>query len=73
MLLSTAEAVGFENKGAGGSGRLGLPPYLELGVPGRGLPLMSARSYPTLDTEGGRTCPGLHGRVGEPVRGGIDG
>jgi hypothetical protein len=74
MLESAAEdGAGPENRGAGGRGLLGLPPYLELGVPGRGLPLMSARSYPTLDTEGGRTWPGLQGRVGDPVRGGIDG
>lgn len=39
-----AEAFGPENRGAGGRGLLGLPPYLEEGVPGLGLPLMSAGS-----------------------------
>ena len=38
------EAWGPENKGAGGSGLVGLPPYFEEGVPGRGLPLMSTGS-----------------------------
>jgi hypothetical protein len=37
-------AAGPENSGAGGSGRTGLPEYLEDGVPGRGLPLTSAGS-----------------------------
>ena len=32
------------NKGAGGSGRRGLPPYLDEGVPGLGLPLRSGGS-----------------------------
>lgn len=45
------------NNGAGGNGRLGLPgrppPYRDEGVPGRGLPLMSAGSYET-DDAGGR-------------------
>ena len=63
-----------ENSGAGGSGRLGLPPYRELGVPGRGLPLMSARSYCEFDALGGAggraqsERDGLHGRVGEDGR-----
>lgn len=39
-----AEAFGPEKSGAGGKGRLGLPPYLEEGVPGLGLPLMSGGS-----------------------------
>ena len=34
--------------GAGGRGRRGLPPYWEDGVPGRGLPLISAGSYGTV-------------------------
>ena len=38
--------------GAGGNGLIGLPPYLLDGVPGRGLPLMSAGSYAMID--GGR-------------------
>ena len=38
-------AGGPENSGAGGSGRLGLPLYFEDGVPGLGLPLISADSY----------------------------
>ena len=32
------------NSGAGGSGRRGLPPYCEEGVPGLGLPFISAGS-----------------------------
>lgn len=72
MLVSIVD-FGPVNNGAGGNGRRGLPPYLELGVPGLGLPFKSARSYPTLDTEGGRMWDGLHGRIGDPVRGGIDG
>jgi len=32
------------NRGAGGSGLLGLPPYLEEGVPGLGAPFRSAGS-----------------------------
>jgi hypothetical protein len=39
-----ALAPGFENSGAGGSGLCELPPYLEDGVPGLGLPLRSAGS-----------------------------
>lgn len=45
------------NSGAGGSGRLGLPgrpPYLDDGVPGRGLPFKSAGSYELVEA-GGRT------------------
>lgn len=42
----------FEKSGAGGSGRRGLPPYLEDGVPGRGLPSRSEGSYVPL-TGGG--------------------
>ncbi len=65
-----------ENNGAGGSGRLGLPPYVEAGVPGLGLPLMSAGSYLML-TGGGRPYSeevrdGVHGRVGDaPSRDGL--
>lgn len=44
-------ACGPEKRGAGGSGRLGLP-YLEEGVPGLGLPLMSAGSYGMFDGGG---------------------
>jgi hypothetical protein len=40
-----APAPGPENSGAGGSGLLGLPPYLDDGVPGRGEPLISDGSY----------------------------
>jgi len=76
MLVScpVPEAVGAENSGAGGNGRLGLPPYRVLGVPGRGLPLRSARSYCELETEGGlgglvqSERAGLQGRRGEPGR-----
>jgi len=59
-----------ENNGAGGSGRLGLPPYLDEGVPGRGCPSRSAGSK--LNTEGGRRVnsfepllEGLHDLVGD--------
>lgn len=54
MLVSCPVAApGPANNGAGGKGRLGLPPYLELGVPGRGLPFRSARSYCEPVTDGG--------------------
>ena len=46
-------AVPPANNGAGGSGRRGLPPYFDDGVPGRGLPFRSAGSYTTL-ADGGR-------------------
>jgi len=46
-----------EKRGAGGSGRRGLPPYVEAGVPGRGLPLISAGSNREL-TGGGRVKSG---------------
>ena len=71
----------LENKGAGGSGLLGLPPYCEDGVPGLGLPLISAGSYETVDG-GGRdqsTEPplGVNGLNGDrgcaAAVGGIDG
>lgn len=39
-----ADAPGPEKRGAGGSGRLGLPPYREEGVPGLGLPFKSGGS-----------------------------
>lgn len=75
MLVSCAWLDGAANNGAGGNGRLGLPPYLVLGVPGRGLPLISARSYCVLVIDGaavGRTQSveraGLHGRKGDPGR-----
>ena len=42
--LRADPAPGPENRGAGGSGRRGLPPYLDDGVPGLGLPLRSAGS-----------------------------
>lgn len=77
MLVSCVlvEGAGAANNGAGGNGRLGLPPYLVLGVPGRGLPLRSARSYDELETDGGAggrvqsvERAGLQGRNGEPGR-----
>jgi hypothetical protein len=77
ILVSCPPVVdrGPVNNGAGGNGRLGLPPYLELGVPGRGLPLRSARSYCGLNTDGGlgvlvqsEARLGDQGRVGEPGR-----
>lgn len=61
-----------EKRGAGGRGRRGLPPYLEEGVPGRGLPLRSEGSYERL-VAGGRVYSdereeGVQGLVGEPSR-----
>lgn len=38
------EELAPANSGAGGSGRRGLPPYLDEGVPGLGLPLISGGS-----------------------------
>lgn len=68
MLVSCPPTVdaGPANNGAGGNGRLGLPPYRVLGVPGRGLPLISARSYWGLVQSVERA--GLQGRKGEPGR-----
>jgi hypothetical protein len=54
--------AGTENRGAGGNGRLGLPPYRDEGVPGRGLPFRSAGSY-WID-DGGRFP------ASDPTRGG---
>lgn len=62
--------------GAGGRGRfgLGLPPYLDDGVPGLGLPCMCSGSNETLEAGGrGHSLPtaelpitdGVHGLVGE--------
>jgi hypothetical protein len=48
-----ALAPGPENSGAGGSGLRGLPPYLDEGVPGLGLPLRSAGSNWTFVGGGG--------------------
>lgn len=70
--------VSFENRGAGGSGLLGLPPYCDDGVPGLGLPLMSAGSY--WGAFGGgldqsiECLEGVLGRTGEDerLRGGIE-
>lgn len=68
-----------EKRGAGGNGLRGLPPYLDDGVPGRGLPLRSDGSYEMLDG-GGRErsdCEksdirdeGVQGLIGEllPLR-----
>lgn len=42
----------LENSGAGGRGRLGLPPYLDEGVPGLGLPLRSDGSNDRFDGGG---------------------
>lgn len=73
MSMLESCTLGAANNGAGGSGRLGLPPYRELGVPGLGLPFKSARSYCGLDTEAGGLVQswlrdGDHGRSGEPGR-----
>ena len=62
-------AAGPENNGAGGRGRLGLPPYCEEGVPGRGLPLRSDGSYATFGGGGldmsDEPLEGVHERTGE--------
>lgn len=64
-----ADAPGPEKSGAGGSGRLGLPPYREEGVPGLGLPFRSGGSYCRLVGGGlpnSEALPeGVHGRVGD--------
>lgn len=56
-------------RGAGGRGLRGLPPYLEDGVPGLGLPLMSAGSYGTLGGGGldqsEDPLVGVSGRIGD--------
>lgn len=60
------------NNGAGGNGLCEALPYLEDGVPGLGLPLISAGSYGIV--EGGRlgssadVLEGVHGLVGEAGR-----
>lgn len=62
-------AAGPENNGAGGRGRLGLPPYCEEGVPGRGLPFISGGSYAIFEGGGlgmsDERLEGVHGRTGE--------
>lgn len=64
-----ALAPGPENNGAGGSGRLGLPPYLEEGVPGLGTPLISEGSNWIPDGGGlpssDEPREGVQGRVGD--------
>lgn len=66
-------ACGPAKSGAGGSGRFGLPPYLDEGVPGRGLPLRSARSYDMGDGGGRESSEefldGELARVGEVLGG----
>ena len=64
-----ADPPGPENRGAGGSGRLGLPPYLLEGVPGLGVPFISAGSNWRF-VGGGRLkseepLPVSHDRVGD--------
>src|SRR4051812_29419877 len=65
------EVRGFiENSGAGGSGRRGLPLYVDAGVPGLGLPFRSAGSYRVETGGGGRLYSdemrdGVHGRLGD--------
>ena len=57
------------NSGAGGSGRFGLSPYLDDGVPGRGPPLRSIVSYAAAEAGGlGHSVEfreGVHGRLGD--------
>lgn len=70
--MVVSATLDFENKGAGGRGLLGLPPYSEEGVPGLGLPLISAGSYCGA-FGGGRThstedLEGVLGRTGEDER-----
>jgi len=43
-MLSIDGGFPLAKRGAGGSGRFGLPPYCDDGVPGRGEPLSSAGS-----------------------------
>ena len=69
-------APGAAKSGAGGSGRLGLPPYLDEGVPGRGLPLRSDGSYGTFDGGGlvqsmdaVEFLEGVFGLIGDPRSG----
>ena len=63
--------LALANNGAGGRGLLGLPPYREDGVPGRGLPLICSGSKETDDAGGRGQSPeeGVHGRAGEPLPG----
>ena len=56
-----------EKRGAGGSGRRGLPPYCDEGVPGLGLPLISEGSYDTV--EGGGRDQSTDARGVEGLRG----
>lgn len=48
LSLSDGSGLPAANSGCGGRGRLGEPPYCDDGVPGLGLPLMSAGSNGTL-------------------------
>ena len=67
-----ADAPGPEKRGAGGKGLRGLPPYLEEGVPGLGLPFKSTGSKFRFEG-GGRVNSldpprdGLQERVGEAL------
>lgn len=72
MLFSIDGGFPPAKSGAGGSGRFGLPPYSDEGVPGRGEPLSSAGSY-GMFIDGGRIqsvfcCEGVHGLDGESDR-----
>lgn len=61
--------VGRENNGAGGKGLREPPPYRDDGVPGLGLPLMSAGSKGRVDGGGlaysVEDFDGVHGLVGD--------
>lgn len=61
--------AGPENKGAGGNGLREFPPYLDEGVPGLGLPLISGGSNGMLDGGGLERSTddleGVHGLVGD--------
>jgi hypothetical protein len=48
LSLSDGSGLPAANNGCGGRGRFGEPPYCDEGVPGLGLPLMSAGSNDTL-------------------------
>lgn len=61
--------AGPEKRGAGGSGLRDVPPYLDEGVPGLGLPLISGGSNGMLDGGGlersAEDLEGVHGLIGD--------
>jgi hypothetical protein len=73
MVESRETGLPPAKRGAGGSGLLGLPPYREDGVPGRGLPFMCSGSNETDEAAGRGQSPdprdGVHGLPGEALLG----